>query len=373
MSAKSTILFGLRSNANALLQGAPANSVVGRIKIASLLHDRVLIEEGTWIGMAGERASSAIWHPPSFTQVAQLQAPRERRTKPDDEFYFLVTPSDAPPGTPGRPILRSRTTISWRATFEPLKRDLPRAFSWMEFGHAEPTNVGKKVISRWNDVDKVDPGLHEAFPEQFVRGMLVDSANTDLFVGSQLGAAVSLDRFHKSLVMFRLMRGEAKSVLGHKTLDILVPKVTDLDWNDIDEVRKHKDLNHLRAVLRDIEAEALESATSLNDLPETIRSRYEEKLREAQARVEGTWGRWLTRGLIGSVVGEAVGVAFGVPMVGGAVGIVVANAAGEAVGLGIDRLLGRRDRVRWVSADNALRVRVQSRAHDQREPIDFSA
>jgi hypothetical protein len=40
----SGIFFPLRSNAKSLVAGAPAQSVVARLKLASLLYDRVLVE-----------------------------------------------------------------------------------------------------------------------------------------------------------------------------------------------------------------------------------------------------------------------------------------------------------------------------------------
>ena len=48
VTEQSSIFFPLRSNAKSLLAGAPAQGVVARLKLASLLYDHVLVEDGEY-------------------------------------------------------------------------------------------------------------------------------------------------------------------------------------------------------------------------------------------------------------------------------------------------------------------------------------
>lgn len=67
----STIFFPLRSNAHSLLAGPPANSVRKRLKIASLLYDEVLIDDGALDILAGPEGASIFPH--STERVARWQ------------------------------------------------------------------------------------------------------------------------------------------------------------------------------------------------------------------------------------------------------------------------------------------------------------
>src|SRR6266508_4574153 len=67
----SGIFFPLRSNAKSLVAGAPAQSVVARLKLASLLYDRVLVEDGEYRIQGGPGGSSRFWtrYSPSSTRT----------------------------------------------------------------------------------------------------------------------------------------------------------------------------------------------------------------------------------------------------------------------------------------------------------------
>src|SRR6266566_3895091 len=86
----SSIYFPLRSNAASLLSGAPIHSVMRRIKLAALLHDKVLIEDGTWSGQAGPRGCVTMWGPVDGSRAVKWQTPRERGDAVGKEFVVAI-------------------------------------------------------------------------------------------------------------------------------------------------------------------------------------------------------------------------------------------------------------------------------------------
>lgn len=238
----SAIYFPLRSNAASLLVGAPVHSLVRRIKLAALLHDEVWLEEGLWEAQAGPRGSASFWFPAGDRELA-WQTPRERGAAMRREFSVGVRLDSAPEGTPFRPVIHSETTLNWRATFEPLKRELAKGYPWILFGRPEEAST-EGLIRPWIDADERDPNIRRKMPIPFHRSLVVLSANQDLAAAANLGVPVSMDNSHAEIASARLQRGDASSVFGQRALDILLPAGLErLDWAEIDDLR-HPHGNH---------------------------------------------------------------------------------------------------------------------------------
>jgi hypothetical protein len=113
------------------------------------------------------------------------------------------------------------------------------------------------------------------------------------------------------------------------------------------------------AIMRDVEATALDQAVSLADLDRVIRDEYWQRVAEAGSRRPG---RWLKYGVtaVGWVAGELGTLALtGIPLAGGAVGAAAGHGAGEVV----DRALCPR----WLSVHTSLlRRREAERATARR-------
>jgi hypothetical protein len=271
------------------------------------------------------------------------------------DFYVAMAPSNAPLGTPLHRVIQSPTTISWRATFEPIRAELSRSYAWLHFGRVPESTQSNQLIQEWIRADQSNPFLRELLPEAFVRSAVGHNASIDLVHGARIGAAVSMERLHATVVTARLRRGVAQPVFGARALAILVPAAGDLSWAEIDDLRRHRDLRYLRDALRDIEAAAWEAAASEEAADRRIRIEYERRLRRANDRMEGTFRGGLVSAALGLVVGELTTLALaGLPVIGGVIG--------GTVGLGVDKVRSELRRPRWLSAEAALRKRADRRA-----------
>jgi len=185
--------------------------------------------------------------------------------------------------------------------------------------------------------------------------MVVTSANLDLMLGAELGSCVSTDRLHTWIASARVRRGEAHPVFGLAALEILMPSgVEDLDWDDLDALRRQRGLKELRRVLANIEATALDGATTLDDFSHRVWAEYGAQLRHAEESVASMFRTGVPIALLSAVVGEVVGaLALGAPLVGTAAGLAV-SAAAE---LGARRNDAPRH---WMSAERAIRARLST-------------
>ena len=349
VSVESRVLFPLRSNARSLLAGKAASGVRRRIKLAALLSDRLLIEEGVRDISAGSGGSTAFWQPANTPDGARWQTTHERKKATGGIASIVAKLSTAPPDQPGRRMLQFSPLIAWRATFEPLKDELT-GYPWVEFDRVDDSGEAKRLVRRLVQVENRDPKLQEILPDSFVRKLVVEHANLDLAQATEFGAAASMDQFYASLIRARAARGEAHAVLGPDALEIVLPDAGTLDWPDIDEWRRHPGVGMYRDVLREIEAAARDSAASLDDLRFRVHREYESWLHKARLEIEGSLGSRLTKAANWLVVGELLPPVLSLPHIPG----LLTAAASFAV----DELRARFGKTRWTAADDDLRYRI---------------
>lgn len=334
---QSTALFPLRTNAHALLAGAPALSVVGRIKHASLLHDRVLLESGSWMANAGPAGSTTFWTPPDQGGEHRWQQARDRRSAQQAGFYLAMAPSGS--SQPLRTVIHSDSAeVAWQATMEPVRRELPSEVDWIEFESFGLTSAGKRIVARLVSADVDDDWLTSELRERWSRNLVSKSVAHDLVLANGLAAALSMDNRHALVTEARVRRGEAAVVLGGHAQAVLLPNVSNMSWDDLATVRRDRGLRRLRAVLREVEAEALEGSGSLGELDRRIHAIFTRELAKIQS-ISTLSPANMAATAIGFVVGEGVGLATaGVPAAGGVVGGAAGALANEAIRrLGSDR------------------------------------
>jgi hypothetical protein len=328
-------------------------SVLRRLRLAALLHDQVVIEAGIYRANAGPNGSFGSWQAADPDQPPRWQTTRERSAAMRNPFHVALRPSDAPDTRPFHRMIESPTSIAWRPTFEPLKAALPVRCDWVEFLYTDLTPEGQSLVSRLNFRDRSDDLLGNLIPEPFVRNLVMEHANHDFVVGVGLGAVVSVDAQHTPIIRARLAHREAGSILGQTALSIAVPDDRDLDWETVSGLRRHRDWRYFRDVLREIEADAREGATSPADFERRVRTMYEARLSAARDRISAL-GRsnWITRGL-GMVVGEIVP-----PVLEATMGLSGVPGVGTVIGEGVSEVANsirqHRERPRWLAAHDAL-------------------
>ncbi len=343
----------LRGNAYGLLAGAPAAAFVRSLKVAAVMHDQLFLDEGSWSGIAGPGGKTE-WRDPQGTGPGglTLQPPRERAASRGRDWHIAMRPSDSE--GPMRAIIRSSTTLSVRATFEPIRQSLPRAFEWIDFVSHDLYPDDKRLTKRLASAEVRDGLLSEAFPDRFTRSLIAESTMHSLVLGMRMGAAVRLDGLHRSVLAARLARGEARPTLGGHALVATIPDVRNLPWEEVDEVRKMKGIPRLRAILADVEMAALEATAEGGDLDEAILREYHEQYRRATD--DAGW----TGHAVSVLLGAATSVAT-TPLAGPA-GIVVGVGMAAATETGSYFLRKRRRRDTWMAAADDLRARA-TRSH----------
>ncbi len=344
----SGIYFPLRSNARALVAGGPANAVRARLKLASLLYDRVLVEDGEWEAHGGPQGSVRQWDPPS-DEPRRWQTASERRRGQESEFMFAMKPSQAPPEQPAAVVIQSPASIAWRATFEPIKNELPRTCEWFEFGHASDPQDRGFVLARMDREVSQDEDVKSLLPEPFVRDAVVQGVHRDLLVGAAYQSAVSVDALHGQVLRARIASGDVVPAFGPQALSILVPECRDLSWEDVAELRRHRSLGKYRSVLREVESAAWDESTSVAEFERTVHEEFQKRLLAISDAK--SLPRRLRRAGINVAVGELTGLALTrVPGAGAGAGLVLA-ASQEIQGWSARR---------WVAAHQSMRRRSGS-------------
>jgi hypothetical protein len=260
--------------------------------------------------------------------------------------------------TSGAPttLVQSRSTLAWRATFEPLKSELTRSYDWLQFGHLGDAPNAKEAVIPWVERDMQDPRLQQAFPDDFVRRSIAEHANLDLVVGTRLGAAVSRDSLHAAVTKAQLFRGEASWAFGHTALSVLVPDVGSLSWSDIDALRAHPGISDYRSILREIELASAHASSDL-ELGSAIHREYAARLRRLSHSAESSGVR-TARALVWLVVGEVLAPVLGVPVIPGVIASVL--------GLTVDELKARERSAGWTAVD--IRIRALATQSSARSP-----
>jgi hypothetical protein len=253
-----------------------------------------------------------------------------------------------------QPFIQSETSIAWTATLLPFVPELPGDCDWVDFVRTEnPTKDAAEIARRWSRTDKRNPALQHSLPVEFVRSAVITHANRDLVNAAHAGTALTLDSLHQQVVARRFDDDDDQGWRAHGfAVPILFPDVAELDWAGIAELRRTRQMSAFRAVMREVEAEALLEAAG-GDLEGAAHHVYERYLGAAIGHVEGL-GSALRRTGLGFVLGGATGLV--TAGLAGPVSIV----AGAALGTGITSIgdirsvLRARRRRGWVIVHNRL-------------------
>ncbi len=347
----STIYFPLRSNASALFAGPGVAGVRRRVLAAALLNDQVVLEDGTHVAWAGAKGGS------SFTahgeHPVRWQTPGERGSATGAQHYVAVRPTGAPDAAPFHPLVQTDAAFSWRATFEPFRNELPgSAAKWLSFGHVTDDGPAMEVVRGWESSDRLEqfrhyrlgprPKAHRDGP--FVHGAILAAGYHDLAVAATSGVAISIDHRHRLAVDARLRAGDARPLGGHYALQLLLP--TEFSWSDVPDLRNHRALRDYRAIVREVEAEALRTDRSVAEIDDRIHRDYERRLAAAAAKGIPFGGRVALQA-VGFILGAAADSA--APLIGGAAMAGATFVASEAV--------THAARPRWLAVDRRLRGR----------------
>lgn len=344
-SSQRSVYFPLRSNAKALVAGAPVESVRRRLKLCSLFFDQVYVESGALSIVAGPTGCVTFPIPqsPGKKQLWQGGASRRSGGTP----FRLGFRRDGQPEAPWRTAMQTEATVNWEPTFEPFRDELPAlATSWLHFGVLKPNPLVKPLALAGARADNALANLRAKFPDQMVRSQVLSGLNTDLAATGLHGLAVSMDSLHREVVALRASAGATQPVCGPSSLKLLFPKVERLPWDAISDLREHRDIADFRRMLVEVEGRAIEADSGTFE--GAAKAAYDRAVQDATARVEGSALRKYGLMGFGLFAGELVGAVLGgVPVVGSVVGTALGDAA--------ERAIKAIARPRWMAFDRQLR------------------
>jgi hypothetical protein len=347
--SESTLLVPLRSNASTLLTGRPIAAMRRRLKFASVYHDRLLLEAGILKVQVGPGGGSTIHTMPAEQQTVRWQTPHARHVAEQGRFQLAMGRETAPgvPAETMRTFIDSETSICWVATLDPFGDELPPGADWVDFVRSPnslPGEVGR-LADKWTWADKRNTALTQAMPVQFVRDTVIGHANHDLAGAASEGLVVTIDSVHAQVVVQRFRDEEGWHLRGY-IVPIVIPEVGELPWPAIADLRRDGNIERFRAVLREVENEAVAEAAG-GDIESAAHHAYERHLAEASGKLEGIGGP-ARRTVAGFVVGATAG--FATSGITGSAGILAGAALGTVPGavLDIRSTIRRRRANGWV-------------------------
>lgn len=232
-----SVYFPLRSNARQMVRGSAGRRLARRIRMAALLTDRVILEDGAWLILGGNRGFVVRLTGPQPTNgevlVRDWQSTHDRASIHRSGMSMYDNP-----GLLGDPVVSSGPGgFAWYASFAPILAGLPAK----------------------QDVIWTSDGPVEVRPDAAgsTTGLLTWNVAEDLKRAAELDAWLAIDPYHGGLLQ-NFLRPERPEVAGRYAgvaLEIAVPDISYLTWEDILALRQHRGMPRLRAVLEEIEAE----------------------------------------------------------------------------------------------------------------------
>lgn len=348
--------FPLRSNASSLVAGSAANAVVRRIKAAALLGD-VLIEEGTYtVNADSTRGSFGSWSPPQPGDNAHWQSARERARH--KQTPFGVTAQREGAQTPPATLVSGLAEISWRATFAPVKAQLPHAYPWIRFDHVELPSEADQLVRSLRDADQRADAMSNE-PLGYVRNKLLEHVSVDSVTAYGLSATVSMDRRHAPALRARARANQASVAAAPIALGTLYPKAGELPWEEVDRLRKLKGWADLRAIWAEIGQAASELAEAPREFEDLVHTQYEDRMWEAFTAAAGPTGAWKWLATAVSLIVGSLATVAGVPVTPG----LMLGIYSTGVGLGVDRIL-REPTPEWPKADRELKDAISRKVRE---------
>ena len=256
---ESVVFFGLRTGVE-LFRDPRFPDALERVKVAALLYDRLVIEAGLLDVTVGVDGGTSMWHPPD----ALTPELRQRARTPVERgapLQLAIGKQEARgvPATEMHVLLSTQVEKTYMPEFHTgiLDELGPLDLDWVDPiltpGGDLPTStpVGEAVW-RQNSSDGFDKNLLTGVPT-FERSLIYKSFNRDVAVAADMGASLAITPLFEPMVAQRQVPLESP---GHRALQVLVPNVGRLTWEQVIAFREHPGAAEARAQLRELERQA---------------------------------------------------------------------------------------------------------------------
>lgn len=310
MDSLPIFFFPLRTNVEFFKSGENYLDLKSRAKEALLLYDRVVFQDGVYRCFVGPKGRIEQIHP--FDKNRDKDQLEEKDTS--KEFFLQVRPTDASPEAPFTRLIDSPLERAFRAQFHTLADEITSGgIEGVSLEYFELSQL-MQLFAR-NIAEKDKESIR--FPEnvsKFLEEVVVNNLNIDLLLIALLGHVSVMDSLHSTLLSQKVTEDvKVEDASGFLSLEVFVPNVSELTWDEIRDVRKEPSLIEFRkrlVVAENVAREMLGNTTT-EEISQVINSiLIEELLEEMKKRVSTVSRSAVDVGieLIGSVI-PPVGIA----------------------------------------------------------------
>jgi signal transduction histidine kinase len=247
-STESVFFFPLRSNVGYFDSPQEYLSLIGRIKQASLLYDYLVFEKGIYTATVWDRGVFDTWMPPDQVSDATLDDMRDSFKPTGDESALWIQPEGGEPVALFSGEVHRRFHCEFHSALRRLDaEDLP----WIHMQSFELTDKGKRLSSIiQNDLEGYFNEIETPI-NQFLKSKMVSNLSHDLAIISGMQASASLDAMYAPILY---KRSQVQPAPGFSALQVALPNVSDLDWEQILELREQECLVQFRQKLISLES-----------------------------------------------------------------------------------------------------------------------
>jgi hypothetical protein len=245
---ESVFFFPLRSNVGYFDSPQEYLSLIGRIKQASLLYDYLVFEEGIYTATVWDSGVFDYWMPPDRVSDATLDKMRDSFKPTGDESALWIQPAGGQPVALFSGEVHRRFHCEFHSALRRLDaEDLP----WIRTQSFELTDTGKRLANIIkNDLEGYFNEIGTPI-NQFLKSKMVSNLSHDLAIISGMQAPASIDAMYAPILY---KRSQVQPAPGFSALHVALPNVSDLDWEQILELRDQECLVQFRQKLISLES-----------------------------------------------------------------------------------------------------------------------
>ncbi len=272
MENVNSIYFPLRSNIGWFQSDKLQQSIVNRIKIALLIYDVIIFEEGTYIAEFTENGGPEWFWPPGFFPVDQRFIDYDRDIKPGNISVGISIANS-----------EKFTEINSGKTIERFKIDYYQILNQIDLSKYDfiryiniknKSNFPKetqKIIRTLNHRDKTT--LKDSHANTFMRDSFIQNLNLDLVTSILLQSSIIFDHNHTKLLNKKSISSQreissfpdGKDFAAKSLLSFVTPNIEDLTIDQILDLRMDKTWVDFRDFINSIILEVKSDPDNLYD------------------------------------------------------------------------------------------------------------
>lgn len=248
MTAESLAFFPLRTNVDYFSSPEAELALEQRIKQASILYDRVVLEGGIYKALIGDEGAWDLHIPRAHTtEDLLLDSAHNDYGKEGGLSVWAAIPNSEP-----RLLFSSNITHSFYCQYESLKQVTDsHGVDWLDIEEYQLTKEGKQIARHAETLIKAHFQQNEPSVERFLKSKVSSNLSHDLVLSQDMGCPVSINMASANALLPALNLEPAPGWAG---LHVTLPNVGNVRWEEIAEERKTPSYIEFRKKLVQIES-----------------------------------------------------------------------------------------------------------------------